>query len=226
MITPMIKSMFSGMIAGSGGSGGGGSTSAVSLMLFEGANNSTDFIDENSDNTWSVIRGTPIISTEKFKFGSSSLKTSDGCIQVDLPQLPGDFTIEAWVYATASANTVIFVSDGVGGSSFMGSNGYKLKNLVAGGASRSHQNVFTTATWTHIAYVSKGGLLTMFSNGIKATATSHASTLWNNETTLSFGLGGDQNNSFRQWIGYIDSMRVSDSALYNGDFAPPTEPFS
>lgn len=159
--------------------------------------------------------------------------------------LPGDFTVEAWVYIAANssadgsnARTAIIAStqgystgatDGftfqiVGNSTTTGT-GLSAEFRVSG-VNTGYSATVTVAqgTWNHIAFVRSGTTLTFYLNGVSA-GTSTAS---QNIPAGGLTIGGQNITSWNRYLnGYISNLRiVKGSALYTSNFAPSTSPLS
>ena len=214
------------MIAGSGGSGGGGgTTTATSLLKFQGANNSTDFIDTNTDNTWAIERGTPIISTTNPKFDSSCMSTSgNGGIITSLPKLQDTFTIEGWFRPESNTNDprVIFgVLPGVAVYIYL--NVFRIYT----GSWSANYGTATINQYSHIVLESLNGEITFYVDGVGYNQ-SISSSVWEApnpcQMFLGFRTGSDIGQDF---IGKVGGFRVTNGeALYQGNFTPPTNQFT
>lgn len=156
---------------------------------------------------------------------SSTTSTSD-------LNLDGDFTIEGWIYPTASLASKRFLGNGGAGTG---------ANLYLDSASYFYMATYTPSliyiqanlapffdlnTWTHFAICRQGTTLYMFRNGV----------------SMSFVTGGAVGTtafSFNQpWIGaaaadsganslpgFLSGIRiVKGTALYTSAFTPPTAP--
>jgi hypothetical protein len=196
----------------------------VSLLKFEGANTSTDFIDERGL-TWTRT-GSPQISTAQARFGSSSglfaRATQD---RIDAASSgfafgTGDFTIECFARFVGQTNSqIIFVFNGdkvVYGVS-AGQIGFfdGTSNLIVASVGS------VVDTWYHVALTRQSGTLRLFFNGaLVASAVSFA----NDITTTDMRIGALNSSSL--FGGHIDEFRVTKGvARYTAAFTPPDEPF-
>ena len=143
--------------------------------------------------------------------------------------MAGDFTAEAWIYATATTNDYA----GIFGFSHDSQNtGW---NLLLRSNGKFHFNVgmtFSDATgsvdlntWTHVALVRSGsgaGNCKLYINGV-ADATTITKTGTVNQPTF-IEIGGYPDISSRKFTGYISDTRVvNGTAVYTSNFTPPTE---
>lgn len=143
----------------------------------------------------------------------------------------GDFTVEAWVYATS-------IPDGTSGA-LIWSQTVSGTNYFMIGVSPAGRTSFTFATsgggtgilgpatnivlntWNHVAVVRNSGLVTVYLNGVGGTATSCTQ----NFTDTSFvpTIGRYTHSGSIYWAGYISNVRVvKGTAVYTSNFTPPT----
>ncbi|NBQ98418.1 MAG: LamG domain-containing protein, partial [Microbacteriaceae bacterium] len=154
-----------------------------------------------------------------------------------------DFTVEAWVYCTAtdfassryiiaqrnaSADTSIsFAMNFVGG----GARKVRLLCFDSGGASYEAAcatDVLNLNEWTHIAGVRNGATLRIYVNGVQqGTANISTASLVDSDGSVAIGRLGDAN--FYYWLGYISNVRITKGGcLYPSgtQFTPPTAPLT
>jgi hypothetical protein len=174
------------------------------------------------------------ISTTQSKFGGSSIKfngTSDylnAGSSINLDSF-GDFTIEAWIYPTASADQNIIARWTTGNRS------YRMYMTTPTNYLRIHYNndtinldsttAVTLNTWSHVAATRSGSNLYLFLNGTSiATATSSTLIGPNAINTL---IGATESASPQSFFnGYIDDVRITKGyARYTANFTPPTAAF-
>jgi len=203
------------------------------LLHFDGANLSTTFTDETGK-TWSAVSGAKI-STAQSKFGGSSLLLNgssdfiDSVSHADFGFGTGDFTIECFVYqGTQTGDQGLFnTTTGTGGISFGLQNGKAF--CGPGGVSYGPiaSSAITSNVWTHVAATRQGTTMRVFHGGTQmASATdtvNYAPRIANigatslNDNVLVSGY----------FNGYIDEFRVTKgTALYTGNFTPPSSPFT
>ena len=139
----------------------------------------------------------------------------------------GDFTIEVWIYPTATAVFPI-VSKGVSASTgfaFALGTTNKLNFLITTGTSAS-PTIASTATillnvWTHVVVVRSGTTVTMYINGVADGTGTYATNL----TTASILYVGIARDVTTYGTGYLSNVRViKGTALYTTTFTPPTAP--
>ena len=178
--------------------------------------------------------GNAQISTSVVKYGTGSLAfdgTGDylaGPASLTGVFGTGNFTIEAWVYTTASSGTqCVFdtrFTDASTAGCFFGlysSNAvlfYTSATVLTGGT-------VTANTWNHIAAVRSGTTVTVYLNG-----TSVASGTRSNDFTQNYvQIGGSPfvtSSTPNSFFGYIDDLRITKGyARYTANFTPPTAAF-
>ena len=182
--------------------------------------------------------GNAQISTSVKKYGTGSMAfdgTGDWLAapptaQSDLGS--GNFTIECWLYRTASGAT--FDSGIVSRGAPSTSNGfvfaYTSSNVLTfgfnyAGAIVSGSTAIPINTWTHVAVCRIGTTFKLFVNGnVDGTATSSSSQTLNASDV--FYIGRSSFDSGRIVTGYIDDLRISKGvARYPYNFTPPTAEF-
>jgi len=201
-------------------------------------------IKDETGKVWTA-NGGAVISTEKSKFGGSSL-FFDGLAGSYLSTAQSaDFTIGAnekitidfWVYPLASGRKyafqmvcngndyqgyVIAVSDNATGTNVFATLGAGSSCVYATSSTAVPLN-----TWSHLAYVvdRDAQLIRFFINGVQV-AKSGISGISTGSLVANPILGGRyNNNSTQQFKGYIDEFRVSKGiARWTEDFTPPTAP--
>ena len=149
--------------------------------------------------------------------GDGDYLTAPGSSSFNLSS--GNWTIECWVYTTASKLCTI-VSQG-GSTWRIQQNGTSIVYNAATdritGSIAANLN-----TWNHIALVSNSGTITLYINGTSA-GTTTAYPVSNNTDTIYIGI----NPEAASWAypGYISNLRiVKDTAVYTSNFVPSSTP--
>jgi len=208
---------------------------AVKLLLHgDGADGSTEIFDSSLNPKTVTAVGNAQISTTESKFNGSSLKFDGSGDYVATPDsedfyLPGDFTIEAWVYPTSSTGIHIIVAQWreQGGSdrnfSIRSDDGIFYMNRA--GTNRSVSlGAFSLNQWTHFAISVENGTCYGFINGVLQDSNSNFTAAANNSTE-PLGIGAYGNGDY-VFEGYIDEFRITKGvARYTSNFTPPTQPF-
>lgn len=206
----------------------------VSLLHFDGSNGSTTFTDQKSK-SWSALDNAALSTAQK-KFGPSSLSLdglNDGIYTAQSTDfdLPGDFTVEAWVYTNVTGVRKGIISKY---SDSLSPGGFALEMSLSGALQIVQQGqaflvVGTTPVptdgWHHVAAVRSGAMMYLFLDGvIDATGTPAASFTNVGETTI--GCVRENGVTYHSWDGYIDEIRVTKGvARYTANFTPPASPF-
>jgi hypothetical protein len=143
----------------------------------------------------------------------------------------GDFTIEAWIYATTLTTKGVFqTSDNPGGLKTTYTSGLILVTAdaangqlvvnVLGTNVNTGSTYIAINTWYHVAVTRLSGNISIFLNGVLAGGpTSVASAI--NGSYLC--VGGYYNSSYL-WNGYISDFRITRVARYTANFTAPTAP--
>lgn len=120
----------------------------------------------------------------------------------------GDFTIEAWVYPTASGPGRTIVSQGTSGSSGRLQLNVHTDNTLQFGITSSL--VYSTGKvapnfWNHIAVTRTGSSVTFYINGANAGTATLSGTVQNTALWIGAEWSGDP----YRWLGYISNVRIS-----------------
>jgi hypothetical protein len=139
----------------------------------------------------------------------------------------GDFTIEAWVYASSLATSIIFSNSSGSGAAninfYITSDG-KLNANNLNTVQISSTGAITANSWNHVAITKASGTYYFWING--AASGNHASLGTNNLTDNSCWVGARPTPT-DFWNGYIFSLRVvKGTAVYTAAFTPPTSPLT
>ncbi len=197
------------------------------LMHFDGTNGSTAFTDIMG-NAWTAT-GSPSISTAQSKFGGSSLYVNGGYIstpaQAAFTFNSNNFTIESWVYPTASGTFDI-----VGNNHSNDGNITWVLGTTTGNVVRftGWTNTWLTGTkalslntWTHVAVVRSGNIISLYINGVLDVTAAFTQVLSGSQILQ---IGYDLNG---YWSGYIDELRITNGAArYLNSFTPPPAPLT
>jgi hypothetical protein len=179
--------------------------------------------------------GNAQVSTAQYKYGSSSLYFDGSGDWLSAPPTPqtdfgsGDFTIECWLYRTASgaASDSGIASRGAPSNTNGFVFGYTSSNVLTfnfnySGAIVTGSTAIPINTWTYVAVTRNGTTFRLFVNGtVDATATSSNSQTTNASDVFYVGRSGF--SSDRIVTGYIDDLRITKGlARYVQTFTPPT----
>jgi hypothetical protein len=211
------------------------------LFHFDGTNNSTNFPVEPSYEFTQQLRtlntpyalGSAVQSNTQSKFGGTSLSlpSSGSYIRSDFYTLHAstseNFTAEAWIYRTSglSTNGTIIGITATGGPrwAFFWRSTNKLGWFIQdlGGTFIESTSTMALNTWYHVAVSKQGNTHRLFINGVlEATGTNSTSI---NGGILTVGAYGSGSETF---VGFIDEVRVSNTARYTSTFTPATSAFT
>jgi hypothetical protein len=131
----------------------------------------------------------------------------------------GDFTIEGWIRANATGGTpsIFTIGNESADRVVVYMNGTTISYDTYSGATPDFGTSFTVSTgvWYHLAVVRSGSTITIYRDGTNVGSATKTGTVGNaNEFKIGEG-----------WNGYIDEIRVSNSARYTSNFTAPTTPF-
>jgi hypothetical protein len=150
----------------------------------------------------------------------------------------GSFCLEAWVYlnafgsgangtyslffATQTVNNYFGVINTAGNTWF---------DIWDGSTNirQSSGSQFQLNTWNHVAFVRNGTALTGYLNGVAVVSATLASTFGSNNSAEQLYIGASPTWYPAQYLtnGYISNVRVvRGSAVYTGNFTPPTAPLT
>jgi hypothetical protein len=147
------------------------------------------------------------------------------------------FTVEAWVYMTATPVGIYGAVIGDMQATISGSNywsfGVNSSNQIAfywysgTGNNVTGSTTMSLNTWYHIAISVNTNTISMYVNGVAQTLTG-TTTLSNRSGTLTYLVSGQYNGATSGlFTGYISNLRVvTGTALYSSTFTPPTAPLS
>jgi len=136
----------------------------------------------------------------------------------------GDFTVEAWVYPTATpgdgggplggvTGNILFAYQAAGNTWGFG------RNFVAWDTLFNQAPILNT--WQHIAVSRSGTLLRCFFNGKLVNSATNT-----NSYILTGGGYVGWNGTTGYFTGYMTNIRTVANALYTADFTPPTAPLT
>ena len=203
--------------------------SNVSLLLLgNGVNNSTTFVDSGPANrTVTASSGSPVITTSQFKYGNGSI--TGGVIETPYNSAfdwgTGDFTIEFWFrYSGTLASDFRFCGGKTGNVFGFGSriSGSRQIGILLEGVTWDTEFTWTPAggnTWAHIALTRQSTTLRIFQNGTSLGSGTNSRN-WNINNSAFQIYCGTTVASGGAWL---DDFRVTKGvARYTANFTPPT----
>ena len=185
---------------------------------------STTFTDSSSTSTITA-QGSIAHSTTKNKIGTSSIFFNGSTQNFTIPTAnyqfgTGDYTKELWLNTTATAEGYLFMSadSSSTGQRISIQNGLLNWNEQV---SNSDSNLASTGAindgnWHHVAFVRTSTGRKIYIDGVEnATKTESAR---NFNTGNAFLIGRRSSSAY--FSGYLDEIRISNSARYTGSFTP------
>ena len=140
----------------------------------------------------------------------------------------GNFTVEAWLYQTATNTYPGVLEIGVhtvNGILFIASNGSTITAYGPGGFMGT-ATAPPLNTWNHIAWVRSGGTFKIYVNGIGNAGVASSSNI-SDFSVITFGGESTRANAAYTYSGRISSLRVvPNAAVYTANFTPPTAPLT
>lgn len=202
------------------------------LLSMDGSNNGTSFNDSSLDARTVTRAGSPVTATATKKYGTASgyfSASGDYLSVADASSLElgsGDFAIEMWINTTNSSqySTLISRCPNSFGSGMwtlmMNHNSATAGDLAlyVGDISTSTPHLsggsgLRDGAWHHVAVSRSGSTWNLYVDGTRvATATSSATIA---DISGDIRIGGDQFYG-RQYVGYIDDLRITSVARYTG----------
>lgn len=138
-----------------------------------------------------------------------------------------DFTVEAWIYRTASAEQYIVHQRPpatANGWAFEVYTGNVLRFYYTGGSALIGTVTIPINAWTHVAATRSGTAFKTFVNGVLDINTTISS---GTAATGSLYVGTDNTPGSTNMTGYISDLRIiKGSALYTTAFTPPAAPLT
>jgi hypothetical protein len=206
---------------------GGIDANTVSMLHFDGTNAATVFIDEIGNIV--TPYGNAKTSTGQKKFGTAS-GLFDGTgdyltVPGSFSMGTGSFTIDLQVYFSAIVTYQWLIGDYAELDNnldivYFGSTNLLYVYLQA--VSYTFSWTPTTGAWYHVAVTRSGTDLKVFIDGSQIGVTKTSS---NNIVCTSLIIGGQFNGTYTL-NGYIDELRVSNTARWTTNFPPPPYPYS
>ena len=192
-------------------------------------------IIDKSQNANLQLVGNTTGSTTEVKFANTKSMyfdgTGDRVLTTSVSDLGDDFTIEAWIYSTATGNAGIVGSvdnygsfSGSGYWNFMRNAGNKLILYLDSGTYIQSTSTIPLNQWVHVACTRSSGTIYYYIDGTQDSTTVSNSLSLTNPSGLIIG-SSPNNNYIYNWNGYIQDLRVSaGTARYTSNFTVPSAP--
>ena len=205
--------------------------SADTLLLLQGEGGS--IVDTSTFARTVTNTGGVSLSTAQSRFGAQSLLfngTANGNLTLasnaSFAFGTGDFTVEAWVYRTSSAQGCVFTCGGDVGTGgtlevFFSTELLYCRIGSGGDLTATWSDTALNNRWTHIAVVRASGVVTIYINGVASASVTRTTSVTKNTPVI----GRRDGPSDLFYAGYIDELRISPSAAYTSNFAVASSPF-
>lgn len=202
----------------------------VLMLHMDGTGNS--FIDSSSSNHTVTANGDVTQTSTQFKWGNSAVFDGNDYLSLsdsDDWYMSGDYTIDFWVYRTAGSGTQVLVDQFDYLSSgyfivFFENDNLRVAYGFGGGNTNTRLSSYniTNNQWVHIAFEKTGTTLNLYANGTNVLSATETTAFVNVNQILTIG----SRSGAIGFTGYIDELRFSNTARYQGDFTPETVPYS
>ena len=187
--------------------------------------------DNAAENDMETV-GNAQISTSVKKYGTGSLAfdgTGDWLLvpdEVNLRMGTNKFTVEAWVYLSATGSARGLVGKGTSTTGWLlSTNSSDQVVFTYGSTTLTSSSALSASTWTHVAVVREGTGTnqTKIYIGGSLVATGTVATDFNQTNPMYIGADRTGGNALN---GYIDDLRITKGfARYTSAFTPPTAAF-
>lgn len=182
------------------------------------------FSDSSGNSNDGTANGNAQIDTAVSKFGGASCELDGTGDYISLTlsiDWDADFTVELWIRASQSSGSIFAagnIQSGVGGLHIEASGG----SYYLGDAEAISVTGGTVAVdeWQHIALVRNGSTNTLYVDGVDVASDDFTFPISNSTVTI-----GGAPNYANYFTGHIDEVRVTQAAVYQGNFTPPTAAF-
>lgn len=213
-------------------------SSTVLLMPFDGS--SADLngheITNTGDEYYSSIEQGKFGQARYFNGATDYLSTP---YTQDLNIDSGDFTISFWAKVSSRFQVLISTCKLISSDTPVGlrigtyEDGtlFCTASIDASGTplviSNMEKGLIKFNEWQHIALVRKGNEFALYIDGKKNNYVEYNGTIYNLSSLLIIGAREKYQSGIESYIdGYIDDLIITKSALWDGEFIPPTKPFS
>ena len=208
------------------------------LLHCDGADDGTTFTDSaDSAPRHTITANGDVTNTRAVrKIGDSSIKFDGTGDYLSIPHSSdwdfgtGNYTVELWFKrASAAGGTIEFLIDHDEGANYGWGMRFKSGDDTIEwsdtSSNLSSTTAFTDTDWHHIAAVREGtgsNEFVLYVDGV-AEATGTSTTDISLDESVTIGIRNSLANPFD---GYMDEIRISNSARYTGTFTPQTTPFT
>lgn len=213
--------------------GGGDDANALLLLHGDGADESTTITDDGATGHTVTANGNAQLDTADKFFGTAAILFDGTGDYLSIPDHAdfdlsgGTWTFDCRFKTTSLASEQTIYSHGTDASNFMEiiitTAGRLNINVTIAGSQDVHlytQKDVVVNQWYHLACVEEGNIWTIYLNGIKAARFSDADRAADYTGTVKIGSNYDASSSF--FSGWLDEIRLSNTARWSNTFDPPS----
>ena len=208
------------------------------MLYVSGSNNANPYWQEiefaEIGHTVTAVGNAAASTTEK-KIGTSSIAFDGSGDYLQVPNLFAlyDFTIELWMYNTESNSNAHIIGNcnhttgsGGGWGIYCNGNGVLKFNSYGNSWNTGDTNIgWSTSTWHHVAVTRSGTTVKIWLDGVEKYSATKSAAILGGPTNL--GIGADNGaTSSMDFVGYMDEIRISNTARYTSAFTPSTTAFT
>jgi hypothetical protein len=201
------------------------------------AQNFCEVYDASGENNMYVSSAT--ISNTESKFnGTSYYFNGSSYMLSSTPSLnfgfQNNFTVEFWFYqtgATSTTSATVFLDARSSSNTSTWACGLNIAGSAtptglgwSGGATPviNSSTIPSLNTWHHAAFVRNNGTLTVYLDGTNVGTTTNTTSYTSTDLYVGNAYSLPSSDYFK---GYMSDIRISESAVYNANFTPPTNSF-
>lgn len=200
---------------------------ATLLLHFDGANNSTTFIDSSTNAfTMTTVGDAKISTADSVAGGASGLFDGSGDRVVSpassLLKINGDITIEGWLKVASLALPGLVFNLTDNSTNQQAYISYNTAGALLSRGGNSSNGAISVGTWYYVALTKEGDLWRLFIDGASI---SNATVAFAHSADAEAYFGGGP--TFLHLNGRLDDWRITNGVcLYTAAFTPPTPPLS
>ena len=195
---------------------------------------SNRFVDNSSNNfsltvtsSPSVQRFSPFAPTAAYSTsvigGSGYFDGSGDYLTAPSTTLSSNFTFEGWMYQTGSDFRPFGIGDHYTGQNGLGIYVSSTFQTTINGTSVDSATGTFSNKWIHFAVVRNGSTVTTYLDGVSVSTLTSSTSITG---TIYIGAARYNGVTYATNSGYISNVRLVTSAVYTGNFTPPTAPLT
>lgn len=202
--------------------------SELLLIHSDDADGSTTFVDSSGNGVSLTAVGSVHHETDQHKFGASSIYFDGSGDYISCGSSiisgTGDYTIDMWFFLPSLGVQRTFFDNRTSGSSAGVWFGVLASNVLGGWGNNatlgSGSTTISANTWHHAAMVRSSGVVKIYLDGVLQSSVSASyAVLSSSSPRIAGAIDG------YQLLGYLDEIRITNTAEWTGAFTPPTQPY-